>query len=297
MQIKVKNKKIGDNAPVFIIAEIGTNHNGDPAMAKRIIKAAAQAGADAVKIQLVDPDESYAKDSPSYRIFKKVSLPFSALTELKKEADRLNIIFFATAGDLSSLGVIMKLKMTVIKISSGCMTNTPLLRKAAGMRLPIIMSTGMAYLDETKSAVRELERNGAKDIALLHCTSSYPAEYNELNLNAVKTLKDNFKYPIGYSDHTKDNLASAAAVSIGASVIEKHFTLYKAMWGSDQSVSMEPADLGKLCRAVKRLKMVRGDGIIRIYPEEIPVMHKLRRKHGIWNFEEIRSRVIKTPKE
>ncbi len=258
MQIKVKNKKIGDNAPVFIIAEIGTNHNGDPAMAKRIIKAAAQAGADAVKIQLVDPDESYAKDSPSYRIFKKVSLPFSALTELKKEADRLNIIFFATAGDLSSLGLIMKLKMPVIKISSGCMTNTPLLRKAAGMRLPIIMSTGMAYLDETKSAVRELERNGAKDIALLHCTSSYPAEYNELNLNAVKTLKDNFKYPIGYSDHTKDNLASAAAVSIGASVIEKHFTLSRKLKGPEHYFSSEPAEFEQLVSSIRSIEKMMG---------------------------------------
>lgn len=277
MQIKIKNKKIGDNAPVFVIAEIGTNHNGDINLAKRIIKAAAKAKADAVKIQLVNPDESYAKDSPSYRIFRKVSLSFSALTELKKEADRLNIIFFATAGDILNIELIVKLKMPLIKISSGCMTNTLLLREAARMRLPVIMSTGMAYLAEIKSSVHELERNGAKDIALLHCTSSYPAEYSDLNLNSIKTLKDNFKYPIGYSDHTVDNLASLAAVSIGAAVIEKHFTLSRKLRGPEHYFSSEPAEFSRLVGEIRGIKRMMGSYVKMPTEKELKARNTFRR--------------------
>lgn len=254
MQIKVKNKKIGDNSPVFIIAEIGTNHNGRSDIALEIIKEAAKAGVDAVKFQVVSPDESYVKGSTSYNIFKRVYLDFDALRRLKNESERRGLIFFATAGDIPSVDTLLKLKVPLIKISSGCMTNVTLLRKIAKTNLPVIVSTGMSYLKEVKESVTELESYGAKEIALLHCVSTYPAAYKEINLNAIEILRSEFKYPVGYSDHTKENLASFAAVAIGGKIIEKHFTLNKKFKGQDHHFSADPKELKELVHGIRNIE-------------------------------------------
>jgi N-acetylneuraminate synthase/N,N'-diacetyllegionaminate synthase len=258
MQIRIGNKKIGDNAPTFIIAEIGTNHNGKLELAVEMIKEDAKVGVDALKLQVVNPDESYVKGSTSYNIFKRVYLDFNALKKLKYETEKRGMIFFATAGDLSSLNLLLRLKAPLIKISSGCMTNVSLLRKAARTGIPIIISTGMAYMQEVKKAVLELEKNGAKDIALLHCVSQYPAEYEELNLNSIKTLQSQFRYPIGFSDHTKDNLASLVAVSIGAKIIEKHFTHDKRLRGPEHHFSIEPGELKQLVKNIRDVEKIMG---------------------------------------
>lgn len=259
MHIRVRHKIIGDNTPTFIIAEIGTNHNGRFDLALEMIREAAKAGADAVKLQVVNPEESYIKESSSYNIFKKVYLDFGALKRLKNEAERRGLIFFATPGDISSLDMLLRLKVPLIKVSSGCMTNVILLREIAKTGLPIIMSTGMSYLREVKEAVAELEAYGAKDITLLHCVSTYPATYKEVNLNAINILQSEFKYPVGYSDHTKGNLASFAAVALGAKIIEKHFTLNRRFKGPDHRFSADPKELKELIIGIRDIeKTIKG---------------------------------------
>jgi len=258
MQIKVRNKRIGGNAPAFIIAEIGTNHNGNPKLAVKLIKEAARARVDAVKFQVVDPKESYQKGSPSYKIFKKVRLDFSVLRKLKREAEKLGLVFFATPGDVSSLKELLRLNVPLIKISSGCMTNIVLLREAAQTGLPIIMSTGMSYMREVKRAVGELEKNGADKIVVLHCVSQYPAKADILNLNAIRTLKSRFKYPIGYSDHAEGSISSLVAVSLGAKVIEKHFTLSRKLKGPEHKFSMEPEELWQMVSDIRNAEKMMG---------------------------------------
>lgn len=277
MQIKVKHKKIGDRNSAFIIAEIGINHNGKASLAVRLVNEAAKAGVDAVKVQVVDPQESYVKMSKSYEIFKHTQLSLNTLKRLKKIAEKKGLVFFATAGDISSLDKIVELKVPLIKISSGGMTNTLLLRKAAKTRLPVIVSTGMSYLTEVKEAVAELEKYGAKHIMLLHCVSQYPAKYNGINLNAIKTLEAAFKYPVGYSDHTEGNLACFAAVSLGAKVIEKHFTLDKSYKGPDHCFSADPKQLKELVKQIRGIEKIMGSHVKRPTREEKKSREKARR--------------------
>lgn len=277
MQIKVRNKKIGDNAGVFVIAEIGTNHNGSLDIAKKMVKEAAAAKVDAVKIQIVNPDESYIKGSKSYRIFKKIYLDFNSLKDLKYEAEKRGLIFFATAGDISSLDAIIRLKAPIVKISSGSMTNILLVREAARTGLPIIISTGMSYLKEVKEVIAELENNKAREIIILHCTSVYPAGYEDLNLNSISTLKKAFRYPVGYSDHTKDNLACLVSVSMGARVIEKHFTLDKRSPGPDHYFSADPEELTGLVKAIRDIERMMGSAAKRPTETERILRNKVRR--------------------
>lgn len=261
MQIRIRDKKIGDESPVFIVAEIGTNHNGRPDLAFRLIDEAARAGVDALKLQVVNPEESYVKGTPSYKIFKKIYLDFDVLKDLKKEAERKGLVFFATPGDLSSLNMLLELKVPMIKISSGCMTHLLLTKKAARTGLPIIVSTGMSYLKEIKEAVSGLEKNGAREIILLHCVSLYPAAYKEINLNAIVALRSFFKYPVGYSDHTMGNPASFTAVAMGAKVIEKHFTLDKKLKGTDHALSADPRELKELVDGIRDIEKMMGKPI------------------------------------
>lgn len=277
MRIKIANKRIGGKAPTFIIAEIGTNHNGDFKLAMRMIKEAAEVGADAVKLQIVESDASYLKGSASYDIFSRVSLTFEELKKLKAEARKRKIIFFATPGDIPSLKLLLRLKSSAIKISSGCMTNTPLLKEAARTGLPIIISTGMAYMKEVQTAISTLKESGAKDIVILHCVSSYPSRYEELNLKTLETLKREFKYPIGYSDHTKGALASFVAVLMGASVIEKHFTLDKRLKGPDHHFSADPAELRELVSGIRSIEKMAGTSVKRPNRVEMKTRDAIRR--------------------
>jgi len=260
IHIKVGRRIIGPGAPVFIIAEIGTNHNGDAGLALRMIKEAKRAGVDAVKMQIVDAEASYMKGSASYEIFSKMPLPFEELKMLRSEAQKRGLIFFATPGDIPSLEVLLKLRSPAIKISSGSMTNAILLREAGRTGLPVILSTGMAYMDEVKRAVRTLERSGAKEIAVLHCVSNYPPRHDELNLRNIEEMRREFKYPVGYSDHTEGALASYAAVAMGACVIEKHFTLDKRFKGPDHHFSAAPGELRKLVQGIRSIEKMAGCG-------------------------------------
>ena len=259
MKIKIQNKFISNRSKTFIIAEIGINHDGNFFKCKKLISAANRCGADAVKLQIIDPEKSYSKNTKSYRIFKYKTLSFKELLKLKKFSQKKRIILFATPGDFPSLSVIKKLKFPITKISSGLLTNEPLIVESARLNLPIIVSTGLAYYSEIKKAVKIIENQKNGKIIILKCTSLYPAKEKELNLLGIQKLKKNFKYIIGYSDHTLSNLACYSAVNLGAKVIEKHFTLDNKSLGADHKISANPKQFKNLVDNIRRIESMHGD--------------------------------------
>ena len=267
---KIKKRKIGGNYPTFVIAEIGLNHNGSAIQCAKLIDQAKLAGVDAVKLQVSKPEESYAKSTSSYKIFKKNSLEESEIFNLKKYADKKKIIFFFTAGDFSSLNLAKKLKLPAVKISSGLMTNIPLVTEASKIGIPMIISTGMCFKKEIIRTLNIAKKYNKSGIALLKCTSLYPAPDYTINLLAIKSFINTFKIPIGYSDHTKDNLASLLAVGLGARIIERHFTLNKKQKGADHKFSSEPRELKKLVDDISKIEILMGNSIISPHVKEIP---------------------------
>jgi len=259
---------IGPGAPVFVVAEVGINHGGDPALCARMIEAAAGAGADAVKLQTIDPEESYVEGTASYKEFRGKELDDDAMVGLMRLAARLGVILFSTPGDFASLERMVKLGMPAVKISSGLMTNLPLIAAAARHRLPLIISTGLAYEAEIAAAVQTARDHGAPGIALLKCTALYPSPDPSVNLAAIPTLAKRFGLPVGYSDHTLDDLACTAAVALGATVIEKHFTLDRSLPGADHHISLEPEAFADMVAKIRRLQAMRGDGLVRPVPQE-----------------------------
>ena len=263
--IKVKNHVIGKNK-TFIIAEIGINHNGKLSVAKALIDAAKKSGADAAKIQIINPDDSYDKNTKSYKIFKKNLLTYSELKKLSEYSKKRGLLLFATPGDFSSLEIIKKLKFPLIKISSGLLTNIPLIAEAAKLKKPLIISTGFANLNEINEAVKTIKKYHNR-IGILRCTSIYPAKNEYLNLSSINTLKKNFKYVIGYSDHSLGDLACITAVSLGSKIIEKHFTLNKKQSSADHRLSMNPAEFKLM---VKKIRIVEKSlGNKNVFPTQI----------------------------
>lgn len=260
---------IGDGHPVFVIAEIGINHHGDRELCARMMEAAAEAGADAVKLQTVDPDESYVHGTVSHKEFSNKSLSDDALSSLSQLADKLGIVLFSTPGDFSSLEQMCRHRMPGVKISSGLMTNLPLIAAAARKGLPMIISTGLAYESEIEDAVKTALAEGAPGVAVLKCTALYPAPDDTLNLSAIGAMEARFGVPIGYSDHTLDDLACLAAVALGAVVIEKHFTLDGTLPGADHHISMEPVPFAIMVDKIRRLERMRGNGSIEPVQAEI----------------------------
>lgn len=264
----IADRRIGIGEPVFVIAEVGINHGGDVALCARMMEAAAAAGADAVKLQLVVAEESYVRGTQSYGEFLGKDLSDEALASLMRLAGQLGILLFATPGDLASLQRMARLGMRAIKISSGLMTNLPLIVEAARLRLPLVISTGLAFEAEISAALDAARAHGAAGVALLKCTALYPAPDDSINLLALSAMRRRFGVPIGYSDHTLDDLACTAAVAMGGTVVEKHFTLDSTLPGGDHHMSMEPAPFAAMVTQIRRLEVMRGDGRIRPAPEE-----------------------------
>ena len=256
LSFKIGKKTIG-KAKAFIIAEIGINHNGDLSTCKKLVYEAKKSGADAVKLQIINPEESYIKSTKSYRIFKKNYLNFEEIKKIKKYANKLNIILFATPGDFSSLNIVKRLNFPAIKISSGLMNNIPLIRKSASMNIPIIISTGFAEFNEIKDSVKNIFRYHKK-LAVLKCTSLYPAPLSSLNLNSIKKLKRNLGVVVGYSDHSLGELSCLIAVALGAKVIEKHFTLNKNQKGADHKISMTPKEFLLMVNKIRKIEESLG---------------------------------------
>jgi N,N'-diacetyllegionaminate synthase len=272
MKISIGDRYIGDGEPCFIIAEAGVNHNGDIRLAKKLIRIAHTAGADAVKFQTWITDEvvtQYASkasyqvtntgnDDSQYSMLKALELSFEDFIELKKYADKTGILFLSSADDEKSADFLDELGMPLFKISSGIMNNTPMLRHLAKKGKPIILSTGMATLSEVKDAVSIIKNEGNGEIILLHCTSDYPARFEDVNLNAMLTLKKTFGTLVGYSDHTLGLTVPVLATGLGAKVIEKHYTFNKHAPGVDQAASLDPAELKRMVQEIRNAELSLG---------------------------------------
>lgn len=270
---------------VFIIAEAGVNHNGSMALAKKLIDAAVAAGADAVKFQTFNADKlvskkaqkaEYQKQTTSaeesqYEMIKKLELDENMHRELIHYCDEKRIMFLSTPFDHDSIDMLNDFGMTIFKIPSGEITNLPYLRHIGGLNKEVILSTGMADLGEIEDALDVLAKAGTpKDkIAVLHATTEYPCPIDEVNLRSMLTIRDAFDVKVGYSDHTQGIEVPIAATALGASVIEKHFTLDRAMDGPDHKASLEPEELRAMVQAIRHISQALGDGIKRPSKSEI----------------------------
>ena len=264
---KVGKKYIGESKKVFIIAEIGINHGGSFIRCLKMIKAAAKAGADSVKIQTSDINESYMKNTDSYKEFKNKNFSDNELLKLKRFSEKLGIVFFSTPGDIKSLMRLIKIKIKAVKISSGLATNFPLISESIKRKIPTIISTGFSTkkdLYELKKFIKKFKYN---KIVILKCTSQYPANPIDLNLNAIKFIKKTFNLPVGYSDHTVDDTAPIIAVAKGAKVIEKHFTLNKDQKGADHKISLEPREFNIMVEKIRTAEKMLGSRTINLNKE------------------------------
>lgn len=269
---------------VFIIAEAGVNHNGDIVLAKKLIDEAKEAGADAVKFQTFKAGLGISKfaqkaeyqkvnhdvEENQLEMVKKLELSFAEFAELKEYCEQKSIIFLSTPFDLESIQFLNELGISIFKIPSGEITNLPYLIKVAATGKPIIMSTGMSEIQEVKKAVNILKENGSTKITLLHCNTQYPTPFADANIKAMLELKDIFGLPVGCSDHTLGIEAPIAAVALGATVIEKHFTLDKNMDGPDHKASLEPDELKAMVSAIRNVELALGDGKKRPSTSELP---------------------------
>ncbi len=283
--VEIGGRAVGPGYPCFVIAEAGVNHNGDMKIAKELIDKAAEAGADAVKFQsfiteeLITPDamkagyqvESTGQAGSQYDMLKALELGADDHAELKAHCDERRIIYLCTPYEKASVDMLDELGVAAFKVASTDTTNVPFLGYMAAKGRPVILSTGMSTLGEVEEAVDALEGAGlANKIVILHCTSEYPAPFDELNLRAMHTLERAFGHPVGFSDHTPGVGAGPWAVALGAHMLEKHFTLNRAMRGPDHKASVEPAQLAELVRTVRDVEDALGDGIKRIVASERP---------------------------
>lgn len=266
----------------FIIAEAGDNHNGSRELAFRLIDKAVEAGADCVKFQTFITEEIISKraekaeyqkaatgsDESQYQMVKKLELSFEQFRELQKYAEKRGITFLSTPFDIPSVEFLDSINIPCFKIPSGEITNLPYLIKIAETGRDVIMSTGMAELNEIESAINILREHGSGDISLLHCNTEYPTPYEDVNLRAMLTLKEKFGVRVGYSDHTQGIEVPIAAVALGAEIIEKHFTLDHNMDGPDHKASLEPDELKQMVDGIRKTEKALGNGIKTASPSE-----------------------------
>ncbi len=264
---KIGKKYIGENKKIFIIAEIGINHGGNFKKCIKMINAAARSGADSVKIQTIDVNESYAPRTASYKEFKFKNFSDKELLKLKRYSESLGVIFFSSPGDIKSLKRLIRIKIPVIKISSGLATNLPLIGEVIRRKIPIIISTGFSDKKDLDDLKKFIDKFNFRKIAILKCTSIYPASSSELDLNSIKFLKEKFNLPVGYSDHSMGDLATVVAVSCGATIIEKHFTLNKLQKGADHKISLEPKEFINMVNKIRTTEEMLGKKVFRINDE------------------------------
>lgn len=292
--VMIGDRRVGHGEPVYVVAEIGINHNGDVRTAKRLIDAAVLAGCDAVKFQKRTPElcvpvsmRDVVRETPwglitymEYR--RRMEFGESAFQEIDRYCRDKGIAWFVSCFDAPSVDFIESHNTPCIKIPSCCLTDDALLARARETNKPVIVSTGMSTWQQIEHAMDVLGRNGrgTRDLILLHCTSTYPCPPHELNLRMVQTLAGAFDCPIGYSGHEVGLQTTVAAATLGACFIERHITLDRAMWGSDQAASVEPGGFARLVRDVRVVEQAIGDGVKRVYDSEIPVMKRLRQTQG-----------------
>ena len=283
--VLIGDQKVGENQPVYVVAEIGINHNGNLEKAKHLIDAAKFAGCNAVKFQKRTPalcvptaEKDKMRDTPwgyiSYLDYrKKVEFGLEEYQEIDRYCRKLGIAWFASCWDKPSIDFMKQFSPICYKVPSAMLTDAGLLAHFRKTGRPIILSTGMSTMKQIKSAVKLLS---TKNLILAHCTSTYPCPPEELNLRMIQTLGKTFDCPIGYSGHEVGLPTSVAAAAIGACYIERHITLDRAMWGSDQAASVEPAGFARLVKYIRAVETALGDGIKKVYDSEYPVMRRLR---------------------
>jgi len=283
--VQIGSKSIGAGCPTYVIAEAGINHNGDLATALRLIDAAVLAGCDAVKFQKRTPElcvpleqRELLRETPwgmmTYMKYReRVEFGETEYREIDTYCRNRGIAWFVSAWDVKSVDFMEAFSPVCYKVASATITDLKLLRRIRETGSPVILSTGMSTMDQIRAAVSELDR---QRLILTHTTSTYPCKAEELNLNVIAALQAEFGIPVGYSGHEVGLQTTCAAVALGACLIERHITLDRAMWGSDQAASVEPGGFARLVRDIRTIEKALGDGQKRVYDSEIPVMKKLR---------------------
>lgn len=285
MEVLLGNRPVGDGHPCYVLAEIGINHNGDVAVAKKLIDVATFAGCEGVKFQKRTVDVVYTPQE----LAKPRESPFGETNgDLKRALEfgveqyqvideycRAKPIEWTASGwDEASVDFIDQFNPPFFKIASASLTDDALLRHIRSKGKPIVLSTGMSTLEQIDHAVDVL---GKDDLVLLHCCSAYPSQYAELNLKAIPVLRERYGVPIGYSGHETGIASSVAAAVLGACIVERHVTLDRSLWGSDQAASLEPNGIMRVVRDIRLVESALGDGVKTVLPSEVPVMQKLRR--------------------
>ncbi|OGO26518.1 MAG: N-acetylneuraminate synthase [Chloroflexi bacterium RBG_16_54_11] len=285
-EITIGNRKVGDGHPTFIVAEIGINHNGSLEIAKSLIDVAVKNGVDAVKFQkrtpelCVPPDQQkHMRETPwgyiTYLEYRyKVEFGLNEYREIDRHCKQHNIPWFASVWDEPSVDFLKQFDPICIKIPSASLTDKSLLRRARETGIPVILSTGMSTMQQIKGAVDLI---GEENLLITHATSTYPCDPSELNLKMIRTLVEMFSCPIGYSGHEVGLIPTVVAVSMGACMVERHITLDRAMWGSDQAASVEPGGIERLVKYIRVTEQSLGDGVKRVYESEMPSLNRLRR--------------------
>lgn len=291
MKIKVGNKTIGEDSPCFIIAEVGMNHNGDIEMAKAMIKAAADNGADGVKFQTFTAEKLVTKHAATYGavkshlpakqqdMFRKYEFSKQQWKELVDYSEELGIVFFSSCWDEENVDLLDTLGMAMFKVGSADITHIPLLKHIARKNKPVMLATGASTIDEMREAVEAIQKEGNNKIILLHCTLSYPTQLKDANIRCITTLIREFPdCVIGISDHTMDNITSIASTALGSKVTERHFTIDKRIPGVDHHLSMDPEDLKLMAQEIRKLEQTLGTADrSRIFGAEIETRKMARR--------------------
>ena len=284
--VNIGGKIIGENQPHYIVAEIGINHNGSLETAKKIIDNAVHCGADAVKFQKRTVEVVYTPEElarPRENVFgltngdlkRGLEFGLEEYTEIDNHCKKKGTHWIASCWDEESVDFIEQFNPPAYKIASASLTDDNLLRHHRKYGRPMIISTGMSNMEEVEHAVDVL---GLDNLVICHSTSTYPAKNEELNLKVIKTLLDKFPVPIGYSGHEVGPYPSLVAGAFGAQVIERHITIDRALWGSDQAASLEPRAFESLVKYLRCLESILGDGVKKVYDSEVPIREKLRRK-------------------
>jgi N-acetylneuraminate synthase/N,N'-diacetyllegionaminate synthase len=289
-KVRIGDRLIGQGEPVFIVAEAGVNHNGKVGLAKKLIDTAKVSGADAVKFQTFKTHKvvtKYAEKAhyqkqihlkeSQYDMIKKLELAFEDTKKLFDYAERRKITFLSSAFDEESVDLLDCLGVGAFKVASGEITNFPLLRYIAQKKKPVILSTGMSTYEEIQEALDTLRKDGAKEIVVLHCVTSYPARIEDANLRTIETLRNRFRLPVGFSDHTLSTTVPAVAVALGSVLIEKHFTLSKELPGPDHRASLEPSEFKHMVSTIREAERALGDGVKRLTAEEEEIRKVARR--------------------
>lgn len=286
-EARLGDRPVGDRHPAYVVAEIGINHNGDVDLARRLVDAAADAGCDAVKFQKRTPElcvperqRNEMRHTPwgtmSYLDYRRrVELSRDEYEAIDAHCRERGIAWFASCWDEASVDFMESFDPPCYKIQSAALTDGPLLRRLIATGRPLVLSTGMSTMAQIREAVALLSR---RELVIVHTTSAYPCPIEELNLRMISTLRDEFPHPIGYSGHEVGLPTTVAAVVLGACFVERHITLDRAMWGSDQAASVEPSGFSRLVHYVRTVEQSFGDGVKRVYDSERSAMQRLRRE-------------------